>query len=117
MTTSKPIRLFSGLRDLEIFDCEDELCGIADDVELEGAPGGPLRVKALLVGPGAFAARLPRGLGWTVRLIAGDHVARIPWRAVEHVTSRIRLRESAAGLGLAGLDRKLRPLMKKVPRG
>jgi sporulation protein YlmC with PRC-barrel domain len=113
VTTSKSIKIFSELRDLEIFDCAGELCGIADDVEFAG---DPLRVKALLVGPGAFDRRLPRGVAWLVRRIAGDGVVRVPWSAVAHVTSRITLNDTCEALGLGAADRRLRPLLKKVPK-
>jgi sporulation protein YlmC with PRC-barrel domain len=112
VTTSKSIKVFSELRDLEIFDCAGELCGIADDVEFEGEP---LQVRSLLVGPGAFHRRLPRGVAWLIRRIAGDNVVRVPWSAVAHVTSRITLNDTCAALGLAAADRRLRPLVKKVP--
>jgi sporulation protein YlmC with PRC-barrel domain len=113
VTTSKSIKVFSELRDLEIFDCADELCGIADDVEFDGEP---LQVRSLLVGPGAFRRRLPPGVAWLIRRIAGDHVVRVPWSAVAHVTSRITLNDTSEALGLAAADRRLRPLVKKVPK-
>jgi sporulation protein YlmC with PRC-barrel domain len=113
MTTSKSIKVFSELRDLEIFDCAGELCGIADEIEFAGEP---LQVKALLVGPGAFRGRLPRPVAWLVRLVAGDNVVRVPWSAVAHVTSRITLDETCEALGLAAVDRRLRPLLEKVPK-
>jgi sporulation protein YlmC with PRC-barrel domain len=112
MTTSKSIKVFSELRDLEIFDCAGELCGIADDVEFAG---DPLAVKALLVGPGAFRGRLPGAVAWLARRVAGDGVVRVPWSAVAHVTSRITLNDSCEALGLAAVDHRLRPLLKKVP--
>jgi sporulation protein YlmC with PRC-barrel domain len=114
MTTSKPISVFSELRDLEIFDCADELCGIADDIEFAGEP---LQVNALLVGPGAFHHRLPSAVAWLARRIAGGQVVRVPWSAVAHVTSRITLNETGEALGLAAVDRRLAPVLRKVPKG
>jgi hypothetical protein len=115
MTTSKPIKLLSELRDLEIFDCDDELCGICDDIEFEGAPGRPLRIKALLVGPGVYAGRLPAWAAWIVHRLAGDRIVRAPWSAVAHVTSRITLNQTAAALGLNAVERRLAPLVPKFP--
>jgi hypothetical protein len=109
------IKVFAELRDLEIFDREGELCGVADEVELDGAPGGPLRVSALLVGPGAYGPRLPRWLGWIVRRVAGDRVVRTPWSAVEHVTSRIGLNCTAEEAGLGAVERRLRGRLAKLP--
>jgi hypothetical protein len=109
------IKLFSELRDLEIFDSEHELCGICDEVELEGGPGKPLRVVALIVGPGGYERRLPGWAVWLARRIAGAGEVRVPWNAVEHVTSRITLNRTAADLGLKSLERRLQPLIAKVP--
>jgi hypothetical protein len=109
------IKVLSELRDLQIFDCQDALCGICDDVEFEGAPGGPTAVKALLVGPGAYRGRLPSPLAWLVRRIAGEGIVRVPWAAVEHVTSRITLNRTAADLRLDRRDRALRPWLQKLP--
>lgn len=108
------LQLFAGVRDLQIVDCDGEYCGIVDDLELEGAPGGKLRVKALLVGPGAWAKRLPRWAAWLARLVAGDGIVRVPWKEVESVASLVRLRRSAAALGLGAADRRLEARMPKL---
>ena len=115
MTTRQPMKVLAELRDLEIFDSEGELCGIADEVEFEGGPGGPLQVKALLVGPGAYHGRLPGWLLALVQRIAGERVTRVPWTAVEHVTSRITLNRTAQELGLNAVERRLAPLIAKLP--
>ena len=112
MTSAKSIKVFSELRDLEIFDSDNELCGIADDIEFEGSPP---RVKAILVGPGALVPRLPRWLRPLVRLVAGEGLVRVPWGAVDHVTSRVTLKQSAEALGLASVDRRLGPILRKLP--
>lgn len=115
MKKGQSIKVFSELRDLEIFDSEDRLCGIADEVEFEDHKGKPLRVSALLVGPGAYDARMPRALAALIQLVAGKGVVRVPWAAVEHVTSRITLNRRAEDLGLAAVERRLQPILKKVP--
>jgi sporulation protein YlmC with PRC-barrel domain len=109
------IKLFSELRDLEIFDAQGELCGICDEVELEGGPGKALRVAALIVGPGGYEGRLPRWAAWLARRLAGAGEVRVPWAAVEHVTSRITLNRTAEELGLQAAERRLRPWIAKVP--
>jgi hypothetical protein len=113
--TVKSLKVFSELRDLEIFDSDHELCGICDDVEFEGEPGKPLRIVALLVGPGAYRGRLPGWVLWIAHRIAGDRIVRVPWTAVGHVTSRITLNVTAESLGLGAVDRRLRPAIEKVP--
>ena len=105
--------LVADVRDLQIVDCDEENCGIVDDLELEGAPGGKLRVKAILVGPGAWRNRLPRWAAWLVRRIAGDKLTRIKWEEVEKITSVVQLRRSAAELGLGEADRRLAAMLPK----
>jgi hypothetical protein len=109
------IKVLAELRDLEIFDSEELLCGIADDVEFEGAPGGPLVVKALLVGPGAYQRRLPGFLLAIIWRLTGKDFVRVPWSAVEHVTSRITLNEKAEKLGLGRTDQRVRRWLPPIP--
>jgi hypothetical protein len=115
MRTGQSIKVFAELRDLEIFDSEGLLCGIADDVEFEGAPGAPLRVTAILVGPGAYEGRLPGWAAAACRRIAGRRVTRAPWSAVEHVTSHITLNRTAQAVGLNAVERRLRPWLARLP--
>jgi sporulation protein YlmC with PRC-barrel domain len=108
------LKLVSGLRDLQIVDRDERNCGIVDDIELEGKPGGVLRVKALLVGPGAYAKRVP---GWwmpIVRLIAGKAIVRVPWKEVESVTSVVKLASTAGKLGLARGEGRAEKLLPPV---
>lgn len=114
MKASGRLKLVSGLRDLQIVDSDDCHCGIVDDIELEGKAGGPLRVKALIVGPGGYTKRLP---GWwmaIVRLIAGDGVVRVKWSEVESVESMVRLTRPAAKLGLNRAEGRARKLLPPI---
>jgi len=112
MNHSRSLKVFADLRDLELFDSEGELCGIADDVEFDSAS---LKIVAILTGPGAYVRRLPQPLRWILRRLAGERLHRIPWSAVEHVTSRITLNRTATDLGLNAVEGRLRPLIQKVP--
>jgi sporulation protein YlmC with PRC-barrel domain len=94
------IELVAQLRDLQIVDSDEVQCGIVDDVELAGKAGEKLRVKALLVGPGGYAKRLPRWWMALVRVVAGDACVHVPWREIESITSVVKLRRRAAELGL-----------------
>jgi hypothetical protein len=40
------LKLVGEVRDLQIVDKHDQNCGICDDVEFEGGPGGALKVTA-----------------------------------------------------------------------
>lgn len=100
MTPDSPIKLVSELLDLPLFDMEGKYCGIVDDVELEGAAGKPLELKALLVGPGAYNGRLPEWAMWLVKLVAGDRVVRVPMEKVRSIGSAVHMECPGRNLGL-----------------
>ena len=110
-----PLKLLSEVRDLQIVDKDGRNCGICDDIELDGAPGEALTVSALLVGPGAYARRLPK---WAHRLVvslAGNRMVRVPWQSVEKISGRIYLSVTAESLGLRRTEDRLASAMKRVP--
>lgn len=100
MNPDSPIKLVSELLDLPLFDVEEKYCGIVDDVELEGGPGKDLKLTALLVGPGAYRARLPRWAMWLVKRIAGDRVVRVPMEKVHSIRSAVHMECPGRDLGL-----------------
>jgi len=106
MKPAGPLHLVADVRDLQIFDRDGECCGIVDDIELEGRPGGKLRLAAILVGPGAYRGRLPGWLYGPLARLIGDHVVRIPWKEVETIGSVVRLKRTAAALGLDRSERR-----------
>jgi sporulation protein YlmC with PRC-barrel domain len=106
-------KLGCGLLDLPLIDCDGKCCGIVDDIELRGGPGEPLRVEALLVGPGAYSGRLPRWAMAFARLLAGDHIARIPWSEVRQVSSAVHLNVPA---GRHRLQRSENQARRWIPR-
>jgi hypothetical protein len=115
MSRASSIKVLSEVRDLQIVDSDNRNCGICDDVEFEGAPGAPLRVRALLVGPGAYSRRLP---GWAAKLtasVAGHSVVRVPWNVVEKISGRIYLSVTAESVGLRKTEDRLVKLLKRAP--
>lgn len=100
MNPSDAIKLVSQLLDLPIIDVDGNYCGIVDDIELTGTPGKETRLTALLVGPGAYAARLPGWAMWLVRTIAGNRITRVPIDKVASINSAVKLKQKAEGLGL-----------------
>ena len=100
MTPDSRIKLVSQLLDLPLLDNEGKYCGIVDDVEFTGGAGKPLKIKALLVGPGAYAGRMPRWAFWLVRKIAGDRVTRVPMDKVRTIGSTVHLECPGRDLGL-----------------
>ena len=108
------LKLVSEVRDLQIVDRDGRKCGIADDVELDGKPGGPLKIKAILVGPGAWTGRLPDWVLAAVGRIAGRRVVRVPWSKVHSIDAMIHLSATASELGLSVDERKAE---RWVPKG
>ena len=92
------------LLDRQLVDRQGRLVGKVDDLELEGAPGSPLYLSAILSGPGVLAERLGRRYGRWVqrvhRLVVGarrndDELdgdpARIPFGRVVDIGSHVTL--------------------------
>jgi len=100
------IKLVSELLDLPLYDVEGKYCGIVDDVELTGGPGKDLKLKALLVGPGAYKGRLPGWAMWLVEKIAGNRVTRVPMDKVHSIGAAVHLECSGWQLGLHKSERR-----------
>ena len=107
------IKLVAELLDLPLLDTEGKFCGIVDDVELDGGPGKELRLKALLVGPGAYRGRLPGWAMWLARTIAGERTTRVPIDNVRAIDSVVHLICSGGELGL---DKSEQAAGKWIPR-
>lgn len=114
MKLSDPIKLVSQLLDLPIIDKDERWCGIVDDVELYGVPGKEMRVKALLVGPGAYEGRMPGWMYWTVGKIAGHRMARVPADEIVEIGSVVKLKCAAEKLKLHGVEDKARTWIPRV---
>ena len=100
MRPDGPIKLVSELLDLPLIDSDGKYCGIVDDVELAGSPGKELKLKALLVGPGAYAGRFPMWAMPLVRWIAGDRVTRVPVASIRNIGAAVELDGPGSKLGL-----------------
>jgi sporulation protein YlmC with PRC-barrel domain len=94
------IKLVSELLDLPLLDSEGKYCGIVDDVELTGGAGKQPELKALLVGPGAYAGRLPRWAMWLVEKIAGNRITRVPMDRIRTISDSVHLERPGDELGL-----------------
>ncbi|PYS98041.1 MAG: hypothetical protein DMF65_10630 [Acidobacteria bacterium] len=101
--------------DHEVVDSNNVPCGMVDDVEVEGEPGGELKVTALLVGVGVWANRLPRVFGAAAKFVFGRRRTRVPWEEVSVITERIKLKSRATELGLGIADRKASRLIRGLP--
>lgn len=113
MKMTDPIKLIGQVLDLPIIDKDGRWCGIVDDVELVGGPGKPCKIKALLVGPGAYEARMPGWMFWIVRKIAGDRIVRVPIDEVASVGSAIKLKSTGTSLNLTESEDRVR---RWIPR-
>jgi sporulation protein YlmC with PRC-barrel domain len=105
------------LLDHELVDSEGVPCGVVDDVMLDGGPGAPLRVVALIVGPGGWLPRLPSWVGGLLRHVVHATHVRVPWSAVAHVGERIELASTASELGLGVADRRIGRILARIPGG
>ena len=118
--TDSPAAVFDVVRDVldhELQDVDGVPCGVVDDVMLDGGTGKPLRLVALLVGPGGWLPRLPKSVGWVLQRFIGANHVRVPWSAVTHVGERIQLASTAADLGLGKTDRRIGALVARIPGG
>ena len=113
MRRDAPIKLVSQLLDLPLIDKDGRWCGVVDDVDFDGAAGKETRIGALLVGPGAYQARLPGWAFWLVRKIAGDRIARVPYDQVDNIASAVHLRCSAEDLQLHQVEDEVRKWIPK----
>jgi sporulation protein YlmC with PRC-barrel domain len=100
--------------DHQIVDKDGRRCGNVDDVAIEGAPGEPAEVVALLVGPGYWRNR-SRWLGALAARIGGNKRVRVSWTQVARVDSAIHLSCTASEAGLGTGDDRLRPWLEKIP--
>jgi sporulation protein YlmC with PRC-barrel domain len=103
--------------DHEIVDADGMPCGMVDDVMLEGRPGAPLAIVALLVGPGAWLPRTMQPLRFIAGLLFRRARVRVPWSAVDTVGERIVLAERAVRYGLGRVDRRLGRVLARIPGG
>lgn len=106
MKPSGPLHLAADVRDLQIVDRDGACCGIVDDIEFAGRPGGKLALAAILVGPGAYRGRLPGWLYRPLTRLAGERIVRIPWKEVETIGSVVKLKRTAGALGLDRPERR-----------
>jgi len=105
MTPNDPVKLVSQLLDLPLIDRDGLYCGIVDDIELTGGVGKEAKLRALLVGPGAYIGRMPGWMIALVRLVAGDRVTRVPVSSVDSIGSAVHLKATAVSLGLHKSER------------
>jgi sporulation protein YlmC with PRC-barrel domain len=107
------LKLVSQLLDLPLIDSNGEYCGIVDDVELKGSAGKDTNVAALLVGPGAYAGRMPLWAMALVRRLAGHRITRVPMSEVESIKSFVQLKGTANSLGLHRSENRARRWIPK----
>jgi sporulation protein YlmC with PRC-barrel domain len=108
------------LLDDDLVDVNSRRCGKVDDLELIGAPGQPVRLAAILAGPGLWHDRVPRRLRPLARRLFGEgvlgkDVIRVPWEEVADVGSYVTLKRPAEDLGLGRGDDAVAPIIAKLP--
>ncbi|MDX6582929.1 MAG: hypothetical protein QOI10_2113 [Solirubrobacterales bacterium] len=99
------------LLDLDLVDSEGIRCGKVDDLALEGDPGRPTYVSAILSGTGAMPPRFPQRLQRLAARVFRGKVREVPWEEVEDFDATVVLHSPAAQLGLGDGDRDLTRLV------
>ena len=107
------LKLVSQLLDLAIIDKDERSCGIVDDVEFAGSAGKDMRIKALLVGPGAYEGRMPPWLFALIRAVAGKRMVRVPVERIAEIGDVVKLKCGAEELGLHEVEDRVR---RWIPR-
>jgi sporulation protein YlmC with PRC-barrel domain len=111
----KPIDLARDVLDSELIDADGTPCGRVDNLDLEIGSHGELRVRALLVGPGALSLRLPAMVERLVQICISRNQVIVPWSEIERVDGRVRLRRRADELKLANANRIVGRWIAKLP--
>ena len=101
--------------DRQVIDSNHILCGKVDDIELKPRDDGSLDVTALLVGPGAWSARLPALFEWLGQKIAGTRVVRVGWDQIDDISGFIKLTVTAGSLGLEESRHVAFRIIEKIP--
>ena len=115
---SDDVLLDKQVLDHQLLDCHGRRCGNVDDLELEGRPGEPLVVAAILSGPGEFRTRLGqvgRPVAWLLERLFGRGVTRIEWSEVSGHDGHIELHRDAKTYGLGAGDDRAGALIAKIP--
>ena len=84
--------------DRQIVDANHILCGKVDDIELGGIDNP--EVAAILIGNGPASERLPELAKYISQKLFGTQFVRIPWSEVDVITHVIKLKSTAAELGI-----------------
>jgi hypothetical protein len=109
------IELLRDVLDHEIIDVDGVRCGIVDDIELAEQGGKAPVVAAVLVGPGAWAPRLPAVLAVVSRWLSGTATTRVAWDEVAELGQALKLKRRASELGLGIVDRRTSRWLRSVP--
>jgi len=102
-----------GILDHQLVDAAGRNCGKVDELEISGLRGGSPEVVAILVGGNAWRSR--GRLGRLAARLAGKNAVHVPWHEVESVSSVVKLRRTAAELGLNRGDERWASLVGKLP--
>jgi hypothetical protein len=113
MTRRRDIDLGLGILDHQLVDVDGRRCGKVDDLELAGVADGRPVVSAILAGAPAWRGRGLLGR-LAARLVRG-RTAHVPWSDVAEVEASVKLRTTAADLGLGRGDDRARRWVDWIP--
>lgn len=105
------------LMDRQLIDADGRRCGKVDDLDLDGGPGEEATVVAVVSGPEAWRAGKHGPIGWIAASLFGgrDDTAVIPLAAIDELGPTIKLKSTAAGLGLGHGDDRAAEFVRRIP--
>jgi sporulation protein YlmC with PRC-barrel domain len=103
------------LLDAELIDRDGWRCGRVDDIEIEGEPGSPAQLTAILSGPAATSERMTRGMRRMTSRLFGEDAVRVPWDAVDDIAETVRLKRRREDLGLGSGDTAAARIVARIP--
>lgn len=109
------IELLRDVLDHDIVDVDGVRCGIVDDIEFDHEPGAMPTLAVVVVGPGAWAPRLPALLAVIVRWLFGSSVTRVAWGEVAELGQSLKLKRRASELGLGRIERRAARWLHRIP--
>lgn len=99
--------------DRQVVDANHILCGKVDDIELAGIDDP--EVAAINIGNGAASERLPELAKYISQKLFGKLVVRIPWSEVDVITDEVKLKSTAAELGIDERSGFAYKIISKLP--
>jgi sporulation protein YlmC with PRC-barrel domain len=107
--------------DRSVVDRNGREMGRVDGVLLDGQPGQPTRLVAILIGPAALADRLHPALGRFVRDVEKrfgldqNRPTQIDFADIDDIGTKIRVRLTIGDTAVDAVERRVREWIRRLP--